>query len=181
MSSGNSGNTVKIPAMLPTAPLPLNAVVATSNVMYMYSCSQCEFKTHIESLFKQHVDSVHLGLPTVPANVILGQNTSTQVQIQAPTATTVSMTVTLTKCQNVHLNPENDLSPDDLFFKMLEKKSLLYSTLDWHCNWICYEIIDTWCRIHSGIELNICVNSISSGYGFLINQANFSIERFIRM
>ena len=66
---------VKMPPMLPTMPLPLNVV--TSNVMYMYSCSQCEFKTHIESLFKQHVDSVHLGIPNVPNNMVLGQNTAT--------------------------------------------------------------------------------------------------------
>ena len=65
----------RMPPMLPTMPLPLNVV--TSNVMYMYSCSQCEFKTHIESLFKQHVDSVHLGIPNVPNNMILGQNTAT--------------------------------------------------------------------------------------------------------
>ena len=64
-----------MPPMLPTMPLPLNVV--TSNVMYMYSCSQCEFKTHIESLFKQHVDSVHLGIPNVPNNMVLGQNTAT--------------------------------------------------------------------------------------------------------
>ena len=63
---------VKMPPMLPTMPLPLNVV--TSNVMYMYSCSQCEFKTHIESLFKQHVDSVHLGIPNVPNNLVLGQS-----------------------------------------------------------------------------------------------------------
>lgn len=66
--------------MLPTTPLPLNVV--TSNVTYVYSCSQCEFKTHVESLFKQHVDSVHLGIPNVPTNAVLGQNT---VQIQPQT------------------------------------------------------------------------------------------------
>merc|ERR1712110_344273 len=66
---------VKMPPMLPTTPLPLNVV--TSNVMYMYSCSQCEFKTHIESLFKQHVDSVHLGIPNVPNNMVLGQTSAT--------------------------------------------------------------------------------------------------------
>ena len=66
---------IKMPPMLPTMPLPLNVV--TSNVMYMYSCSQCEFKTHIESLFKQHVDSVHLGIPNVPNNMVLGQTTAT--------------------------------------------------------------------------------------------------------
>lgn len=71
----SSTNNVKIPApMLPTTPLPLNVVTAP-NVMYMYSCSQCEFKTHIESLFKQHVDSVHLGIPNVPSNAVLGQDT----------------------------------------------------------------------------------------------------------
>ena len=70
--------------MLPTTPLPLNVV--TSNVMYMYSCSQCEFKTPVEAVFKQHVDSIHLGLPTVPSNVILGQNTAVTIQGQPPTS-----------------------------------------------------------------------------------------------
>jgi len=70
----STSNNVKIPPMLPTQPLPINVV--TGNVMYMYSCSQCEFKTHVESLFKQHVDSVHLGIPNVPSNLILGQNTA---------------------------------------------------------------------------------------------------------
>lgn len=63
---------VKMPPFLPTAPLPINMV--TSGMMYMYSCSQCDFKTHIESMFKQHVDSVHLGMSNVPNNVMLGQN-----------------------------------------------------------------------------------------------------------
>ena len=79
---------VKMPPMLPTTPLPLNVV--TSNVMYMYSCSQCEFKTHIESLFKQHVDSVHLGIPNVPNNLVLGQSVQQQtvgVAGQTSTAT----------------------------------------------------------------------------------------------
>lgn len=87
--------TNKIPAMLPTTPLPLNVV--TGNVMYMYSCSQCDFKTHVESLFKQHVDSVHLGIPpsVVPAahSVILGgagHNTQTLV-LAAPTATAAAL------------------------------------------------------------------------------------------
>ena len=70
-----------MPPMLPTTPLPLNVV--TSNVMYMYSCSQCEFKTHIESLFKQHVDSVHLGIPNVPNNLVLGQTVQQQTAVQA--------------------------------------------------------------------------------------------------
>jgi len=84
---------VKIPPMLPTAPLPLN-VVASSNVMYMYSCSQCEFKTHIESLFKQHVDSVHLGIPNVPSNAVLGQTTGSP-------AGTVQVTTTLPSAASV--------------------------------------------------------------------------------
>jgi len=47
---------------LPQAPLPLGvAVGAAAGMMYMYSCVQCDFKTHIEAMFKQHVDSVHLG------------------------------------------------------------------------------------------------------------------------
>lgn len=89
---------VKMPPMLPTMPLPLNVV--TSNVMYMYSCSQCEFKTHIESLFKQHVDSVHLGIPNVPNNMVLGQNSQTATAaaaqvaaVQAAAAAAASTTV----------------------------------------------------------------------------------------
>ena len=90
---------VKMPPMLPTMPLPLNVV--TSNVMYMYSCSQCEFKTHIESLFKQHVDSVHLGIPNVPNNMVLGQNSQTPTAaaaaqvaaVQAAAAAAASTTV----------------------------------------------------------------------------------------
>ena len=70
---GVEGHASKIPAMLPTTPLPLNAVV-TSNVMYMYSCSQCDFKTPVEAVFKNHVDTIHLGLPAT--NVILGQTTA---------------------------------------------------------------------------------------------------------
>ena len=75
----------KIPAMLPTTPLPLNVVA--SNVMYMYSCSQCEFKTPVEAVFKQHVDSIHLGLP-VSSNVILGHaaNTATVVANMPPSS-----------------------------------------------------------------------------------------------
>jgi len=88
-----------MPPMLPTMPLPLNVV--TSNVMYMYSCSQCEFKTHIESLFKQHVDSVHLGIPNVPNNMVLGQNSNTATAaaaaqvaaVQAAAAAAASTTV----------------------------------------------------------------------------------------
>ena len=71
--AGTEGHASKIPAMLPTTPLPLNAVV-TSNVMYMYSCSQCDFKTPVEAVFKNHVDTIHLGLPAT--NVILGQTTA---------------------------------------------------------------------------------------------------------
>ena len=80
----SSTNNLKIPPMLPTQPLPINVV--TGNVMYMYSCSQCEFKTHIESLFKQHVDSVHLGIPNVPSNLILGQNAAAATTVVAATA-----------------------------------------------------------------------------------------------
>ncbi len=51
---------VRMPPFLPTVPLPVGMV--GQGMMYMYSCSQCDFKTHIEAMFKQHVDSVHLGL-----------------------------------------------------------------------------------------------------------------------
>jgi hypothetical protein len=44
--------------LLPTVPLPVNVV--STGMLYMYSCSQCDFKTHIEGMFKQHVDSIHL-------------------------------------------------------------------------------------------------------------------------
>ena len=40
----------------------------------MYSCSQCDFKTHIEAMFKQHVDSVHLGISNTGNNIILSPN-----------------------------------------------------------------------------------------------------------
>ncbi len=83
--------------MLPTTPLPLNVV--TSNVMYVYSCSQCEFKTHIESLFKQHVDSVHLGIPNVPSNAVLGQNTAIQTVTQSPLVTVSASPQTFTSGQ----------------------------------------------------------------------------------
>ena len=52
---------VRMPPFLPTVPLPVNLV--GQGMMYMYSCSQCDFKTHVEAMFKQHVDSVHLGIP----------------------------------------------------------------------------------------------------------------------
>jgi len=93
----STSNNVKIPPMLPTQPLPINVV--TGNVMYMYSCSQCEFKTHVESLFKQHVDSVHLGIPNVPSNLILGQNTAqvtgTTVVATAAAANVISVPQTI--------------------------------------------------------------------------------------
>jgi hypothetical protein len=47
-------------AYLLAEPLPLSEV--SKVMLYMYSCSQCDFKTHIEGMFKQHVDSNHLGL-----------------------------------------------------------------------------------------------------------------------
>lgn len=92
----------RMPPMLPTMPLPLNVV--TSNVMYMYSCSQCEFKTHIESLFKQHVDSVHLGIPNVPNNMVLGQNTAAaaaQVAAVQAAAAAASRTVVTSPMSSV--------------------------------------------------------------------------------
>ena len=52
---------VRMPPFLPTVPLPVGMV--GQGMMYMYSCSQCDFKTHVEAMFKQHVDSVHLGIP----------------------------------------------------------------------------------------------------------------------
>jgi len=64
------------PPFLPTVPLPVGMV--GGGMMYMYSCSQCDFKTHIEAMFKQHVDSVHLGITTVSAaggnSIILSNN-----------------------------------------------------------------------------------------------------------
>ena len=90
----SSTNNVKIPPMLPTQPLPINVV--TGNVMYMYSCSQCDFKTHVESLFKQHVDSVHLGIPNVPSNLILGQShTAGPTTVVATAANVISVPQTI--------------------------------------------------------------------------------------
>ena len=63
---------VRMPPFLPTVPLPVGMV--GGGMMYMYSCSQCDFKTHIEAMFKQHVDSVHLGISTATNNIILSQN-----------------------------------------------------------------------------------------------------------
>ncbi len=60
---------------LPTVPLPVNVV--STGMMYMYSCSQCDFKTHIEGMFKQHVDSIHLGITTVNNNIILNNAVTT--------------------------------------------------------------------------------------------------------
>lgn len=69
---------VRMPPFLPTVPLPVGMV--GQGMMYMYSCSQCDFKTHVEAMFKQHVDSVHLGIPRYEIqsnslnNVILSSN-----------------------------------------------------------------------------------------------------------
>merc|ERR1712223_755496 len=82
----------KIPAMLPTTPLPLNVVA--SNVMYMYSCSQCEFKTPVEAVFKQHVDSIHLGLP-VSSNVILGHGNTATVVANVPPSSVITQPQTI--------------------------------------------------------------------------------------
>lgn len=64
-----------LPAFLPSVPLPVGMV--RGGMMYMYSCSQCDFQTHVEQMFKQHVDSVHLGIgnPAAAAanNVVLSQ------------------------------------------------------------------------------------------------------------
>lgn len=59
---------VRMPPFLPTVPLPVGMV--GQGMMYMYSCSQCDFKTHIEAMFKQHVDSVHLGLRLSESNAM---------------------------------------------------------------------------------------------------------------
>ena len=61
-----------MPPFLPTVPLPVGMV--GGGMMYMYSCSQCDFKTHIEAMFKQHVDSVHLGIGNSASNIILTPN-----------------------------------------------------------------------------------------------------------
>ena len=62
IKSGMAQNiNVRMPPFLPTVPLPVGMV--GQGMMYMYSCSQCDFKTHVEAMFKQHVDSVHLGIP----------------------------------------------------------------------------------------------------------------------
>ena len=66
--------TIRMP-FLPTVPLPVNLVSA--RMLYMYSCSQCDFKTHIEGMFKQHVDSIHLGITTVSNNIVLTNSVST--------------------------------------------------------------------------------------------------------
>jgi hypothetical protein len=67
-------NTIRMP-FLPTVPLPVNLV--STGMLYMYSCSQCDFKTHIEGMFKQHVDSIHLGITTVSNNIILSNSVAT--------------------------------------------------------------------------------------------------------
>ncbi len=66
--------TLRMP-FLPTVPLPVNLV--STGMMYMYSCSQCDFKTHIEGMFKQHVDSIHLGITTVSNNIMLSNTVAT--------------------------------------------------------------------------------------------------------
>ena len=66
--------TIRMP-FLPTVPLPVNVV--STGMLYMYSCSQCDFKTHIEGMFKQHVDSIHLGITTVSNNIVLTNSVAT--------------------------------------------------------------------------------------------------------
>jgi hypothetical protein len=105
-----------MPPMLPTTPLPINVV--TGGMMYMYSCSQCDFKTHVESMFKQHVDSVHLGL--APNNVILGQSVTTLpnvltsvvsqpqtiVMSSAPNAAAAATLTMNSSCDKLHKCPK---------------------------------------------------------------------------
>lgn len=69
-----SNTNLRMP-FLPTVPLPVNLV--STGMMYMYSCSQCDFKTHIEGMFKQHVDSIHLGITTVSSNIMLSNTVAT--------------------------------------------------------------------------------------------------------
>ncbi len=69
-----SNTNLRMP-FLPTVPLPVNLV--STGMMYMYSCSQCDFKTHIEGMFKQHVDSIHLGITTVSNNIVLNNAVAT--------------------------------------------------------------------------------------------------------
>jgi ribosomal protein L37E len=69
-----SNTNIRMP-FLPTVPLPVNVV--STGMMYMYSCSQCDFKTHIEGMFKQHVDSIHLGITTVSNNIMLSNTVAT--------------------------------------------------------------------------------------------------------
>jgi len=79
---------INVRPFLPTVPLPVGLV--GQGMMYMYSCSQCDFKTHVEAMFKQHVDSVHLGIPSNSTlnNVILSTNSGV---IGATTGTTVTV------------------------------------------------------------------------------------------
>lgn len=92
---------------LPTVPLPVNLV--STGMMYMYSCSQCDFKTHIEGMFKQHVDSIHLGITTVSNNIVLNNavittavpgsglgHQQTLVMTTSPVASVVSPTILTT-------------------------------------------------------------------------------------
>jgi len=63
------------PPFLPTVPLPMP--MAVGGMLYMFSCSQCDFKTHIDTMFRQHVDSVHLGITSGSAgtnSIILSNN-----------------------------------------------------------------------------------------------------------
>lgn len=78
---------VRMPPFLPTLPLPVGMVGQA--MPDVYSCSQCDFRTHVEAMFKQHVDSVHLATPSNSLNnVILSTNSAV---IGATTGTTVTV------------------------------------------------------------------------------------------
>ena len=77
----SNANTIRMP-LLPTVPLPVNVV--STGMLYMYSCSQCDFKTHIEGMFKQHVDSIHLGITTVSNNIVISNSVATLAAAAMP-------------------------------------------------------------------------------------------------
>lgn len=84
---------IKVPPFLPTVPLPMGVV--SGGMMYMYSCSQCDFKTHIEAMFKQHVDSVHLGITNAASNIILSNNVIATATTGAVAVNPVAVTATI--------------------------------------------------------------------------------------
>jgi len=86
-------NVRAMPPFLPTVPLPVGMV--GGGMMYMYSCSQCDFKTHIEAMFKQHVDSVHLGIGSAANNIILSPNNVIATATSGVAVNPVAVTATL--------------------------------------------------------------------------------------